>query len=190
MLVTTTIILTVWLALVYFYHPTPPIELSNINVFVWDYLLHDPIFSLPNTTLLDIRSRRHLLDVKKVISNTQQLLIILSLLLPLLLFWRRKQIKVIGCYVAYLGFTFLCVLSGISLFAFRFFFNALHQLFFPAQTWIFAPDSVLIQLFPLTYFQYFTGIGMGISLLLFSVLFIFSCCGKYTTIKKPEMRSG
>lgn len=190
MLVTTTIILTVLLGLVYFYHPTPSPALSITNVFVWDYLLHDPIFALPNTTLLDIRSRRHLLDVKKVISDTQQLLLTLSVLLILLLFWQRKQIKVIGCYAAYLGFAFLCVLSSVSLFAFRFVFNALHQLFFSAKTWFFSPDSVLIQLFPLTYFQYFTGLEISICLLVFFGLFAFSCRGKGTGIKKPKGCSG
>ncbi|MDD5391847.1 MAG: DUF1461 domain-containing protein [Thiothrix sp.] len=139
-------------------HPTVEPGLQALSNWLWDYLLQDPIPNLPNTDLLDMRSRRHMLDVKRTLLAVQQIWYVASSLLALLVAMqiRNKRLLVKSLYyTSYLGLGVLGIVGVLTSLSFRWSFNYIHQLLFTNQSWVFSLDSALIQLFPIHYFQQF-----------------------------------
>ena len=148
-----------WLqVLIHTFHPQLAPHLQPLSTALWDYLLPDPTEALPNFIWLDMRARRHMLDVKHALSTVQHLtywslgiwLALLGVQYRLRQQWQRalKASVVVGVVI-------LASAAGAALLDFRASFSALHHLFFTNQSWVFPRTNTLIQLYPLTYFQQF-----------------------------------
>lgn len=92
----------------------------------------------------------HLADVKRVIEGLSYVSFVLFALF-LFLLGKADASKVFSR-----GFGVLLILIGvIALVPFDAFFTQFHRVFFAEGTWVFARESVLIQLYPFSYFQAF-----------------------------------
>jgi integral membrane protein (TIGR01906 family) len=173
------------------YHQTqfPSIPLSeyqqSLQQATWHYLLEEPYEHLINSKTYSIEERRHLLDVKRLINDFKQgVLVTLGIFLVfvvLLLVVKKQvskddiiQINTISI-IAALGFG----LFGIVFF--NHFFNQLHTLFFHNGSWIFSEMSLLIKLFPYRYFQEFFVIVL-------LIIGSFSLFFRWITKRQPNIR--
>ena len=172
LIVLTGIYLTVFELLLYNFHS--PIDGKIINssahYTTWTYLLHQKYITLIELDLLNIHEKRHLLDVKRVFKATHILWMISSSLafLILTLFFRRV-IK----YIALFGLSLNTLFILLS-FNFLNCFELFHVLFFKQDSWIFLKDSLLIEWFPLVYFQEFFSLFLVLSFSLFALFRILS----------------
>jgi integral membrane protein (TIGR01906 family) len=100
--------------------------------------------------VFNAREQEHMGDVKKVVNSVEALALILFIAFLVLL--PRADISKVFTR----GF-FLLLALALILFVFPFdlVFERFHQLVFPADSWVFAPDSTLIQLYPFSFFQAF-----------------------------------
>ena len=153
LIVLTGIYLSTFEFLLYHFHSPIYGEIINPSAHntTWTYLLHQKYITFIELDLLNIHEKRHLLDVKRVF-NTTYILWMLSASLGFLILTVcfRNVIK----YIATIGLslnTFALLLSFNFLNSFELF----HTLFFKQNSWIFLQNSLLIQWFPLVYFQDF-----------------------------------
>ena len=97
----------------------------------------------------------HLEDVKTVMRYTDYLFYVLLACITVILTLYKKNKDFVLKLLDYGGKTTLIVILLVFLLAFFFFnevFTLFHQLFFPQGNWLFSPDSLLIQTFPLAFF--------------------------------------
>lgn len=107
------------------------------------------------------RELTHMADVKKVIKNMNSFLLINIILSTLLLLHTSTKLnnkefkKFLSKYLKTGGIITLIIISTLFILTlnFDFTFNLFHSLLFQPGTWIFPENSILIQLFPLTFFQ-------------------------------------
>lgn len=124
----------------------------------WTYLLHQQYISFIEVDIFNIHEKRHLLDVKRVFEQTYSLWMfftsLASLIFIFFLIKIRKSIKKLLTYTIVLGVT---INSLFILFSLNFVehFKFSHTLFFTQNSWIFSENSLLIEWFPLSYFQEF-----------------------------------
>lgn len=118
---------------------------------------------VPNIFSAD--EKAHLADVRQLISYASYLLEILVIIVSYCMInnW-RKVIRWGGGLLAAL----LLLAAAIP---FDALFTHFHKLFFPQGNWMFAADSMLIQLYPETFFANY-GIAIGIHALLAAFVFI------------------
>ncbi|MBC8444449.1 DUF1461 domain-containing protein [Candidatus Woesearchaeota archaeon] len=103
----------------------------------------------------------HMADVKKVIKNMNSFLLINIILSTLLLLHISTKLnnkefkKFLSKYLKTGGIITLIIISTLFILTlnFDFTFNLFHSLLFQPGTWIFPENSILIQLFPITFFQ-------------------------------------
>jgi len=127
------------------------IEKPFVHSTIWRYLLHQKYITFIELDLLTIHEKRHLLDVKRVLNETFTLWIIFTpLAIFILTIFFRKIVKIMVQFGVALNSLFL-LLS----FNFLNYFEFFHTLFFRDKSWIFFNDSLLIEAFPLIYFQEF-----------------------------------
>jgi hypothetical protein len=132
----------------------------------WSYLLHQKYMCFIELDILNIHEKRHLLDVKRVFKTTHTLWMITgSLAFIILIVFFRKVIK----SIALLGLSLNTLFILIS-FNFLNCFSWFHSLFFKENSWILLKNSLLIQWFPLNYFQEFFSLFL---LLSFSFFLLF-----------------
>ena len=167
------IYLTLFEILLYnFHYPfNSPIKDPTTHTHTWIYLLKQHYISLIEVDAFNIHEKRHLLDVKRILETTHLLWIIVSsftLLITLLLFIKKelknilKQSIIIGTAIN----TLLIMLS----FNFLNSFNTFHKLFFTKNSWSFPKNSLLIDCFPLLYFQEFFALFLILSFLILIIL--------------------
>ena len=99
--------------------------------------------------------RSHLEDVKKVMHYAKGLFFILLVFLASIMAYYKKEQKLIFKMTDYGGKSTLLAMLAIgtaSLFFFNALFSLFHHIFFPQGNWTFAPESLLIQTFPLSFF--------------------------------------
>ncbi len=130
----------------------------QLQQVTWRYLLEEPYEHLINSKAYSIEERRHLLDVKRLINDFKEGVLLtlgIFLVFVLLLVVKKQvskddiiQINTISI-IAALGFGLLGIVF------FNHFFNQLHTLFFHNGSWVFSEMSLLIKLFPYRYFQEF-----------------------------------
>jgi len=101
----------------------------------------------------------HLEDVKKVMAWTNIVYLLLLLFVTIYIILKikdRSKEELISLLRT--GGKVTLISIGIIIFLSLFFFNTLftlfHQVFFPQGNWMFPPDSLLIQTFPLTFFTH------------------------------------
>jgi uncharacterized membrane protein len=140
----------------------------------WIYLLKQKYISFIDLDIFNIYEKRHLLDVKRLFEKIYSLWIIISAIsLSLLLFFylrSREKFFLILRYSSIVG-SITTLIYLLILFNFLENFTYLHQLIFPHYSWIFPPNSILIEWFPLSYFQEFAIIMVLIYLGLFFFIF-------------------
>ena len=161
------IMLTWFHALLYGFHPALPDELQPLSRWLWDYLLYNPYFDLPNTDLLTLRERRHMLDVKYALHDIRQTWwFSIGVWLGLLVAQYRPiaQRRLALRMSLYVGMSIIGIAAIMAVIDFHASFNLLHHLFFTDHSWVFPAGSLLIQLFPLHYFQQFFVIWSGLAL--------------------------
>jgi integral membrane protein (TIGR01906 family) len=98
------------------------------------------------------REVSHLADVKAVMFWFD-ILFLMSFVGVLFLGWMRHNL--LGSGLFYGGVTliiFVLFVGVLSLFSFNWVFDMFHRLFFVSGSWLFAEDSKIIQLFPLSFF--------------------------------------
>ena len=171
-----TIYLSLFELLLYTFHSPfqSHIEEPFLHHTTWIYLLQQKYISFIELDIFTIYEKRHLLDVKRVFEETHQVwilfLFLTGSLLLLFIAKLKTQLSTLLQYLYLLGFIFNSILT---LFIFNFLnsFKFFHTLLFSANTWSFAPTSLLIKWFPLRYFQEFTLLFLFLSFLLFLLLF-------------------
>ena len=92
----------------------------------------------------------HLDDVKTVMNGAAGIFFVLTLLTLFILFHVPDKKSFLFAALAVFLMDFLLLL--LALFHFDQLFSSFHSLFFASETWIFPSDSLLIQLFPLSFF--------------------------------------
>ena len=118
----------------------------------------------------------HLEDVRKVMVYADYVFYILLLSLTLVLTAYRKKRDFVLRLFDYGGKATVGIMifwGVLSLLFFDFVFASFHKIFFPQGNWIFAPDSLLIQTFPL---EFFVSISRNIFILtlFLGIIFILS----------------
>ncbi len=127
----------------------------------WEYLLQQHYVSLIDVDLFSIHEKRHLLDVKRLFDRLYLLWLILLAVGSaggVLLYVRfRSTFKRLryDLWIMGVGSALLLIMALIF---FQESFEWLHQLLFPYQSWLFPPDSLLIEWFPEVYFIEFIGL--------------------------------
>ncbi|CAA6812616.1 MAG: Unknown protein [uncultured Sulfurovum sp.] len=163
--------LSVFELLLYSFHSPLGNTIKNptLQEATWTYLIHQKYMGFIELDTYTIYEKRHLLDVKKVFEKTYDLWIIFTLLsVVILLFFFKKIIK----SVIALGISINILLIVFSL-NFIKSFELFHNLFFKNNSWIFSNDSLLIQLFPLHYFQEFFILLLLLTFSIFILLYMY-----------------
>lgn len=135
---------------------------------IWVYLLQQQYESFIELEQLSIHEKRHLLDVKRILEDVYTVWTVLVPLgtVLLVLFFNK-----IVAYVFYVGLALN--LSVILLFGYNFIssFDRFHAFFFVTNSWRFPQDSILIEVFPLNYFQEFLILFIVMSTMVFALLY-------------------
>ncbi|MBJ6611367.1 MAG: DUF1461 domain-containing protein [Candidatus Thiothrix moscowensis] len=158
MVMTSSIMLAAFHLLLHTQRPEISPELQASSQWVWQYLLHDSVLNLPNTSLLDMSARRHMLDVKRILATFQQATLLLAAVGGLLLILQARpaaNLRRLLDWSGRMGMSLMAVGMVAASVDFRWAFILLHKLLFLERTWVFPDDSLLIRLFPLEYFQQF-----------------------------------
>ena len=156
------------------YSTAKEIELKKETINnILNYFKNDQEFLIqPEFTQREVT---HMADVKKVIKNMNSLLFFCVVISTISLIYASTRLnikdfkKFISKYLK-IGSTITIIIILILFFSalnFDFTFNLFHSLLFQQGTWLFPENSMLIQLFPITFFQQIT---FGI----FSRIFIFA----------------
>lgn len=141
-----------------FLQQEPSLKLEKMREKTWDYLLHEKYSSLPNIKGYTIQERRHLLDVKRRLSQLEKSLLLSSILSVFLIGLnarRRGRLNAVIQLSSKIAFSVMMLITIVSLVSFKYVFSWLHQLLFNHGSWIFLEESYLIQLFPYHYFKEF-----------------------------------
>lgn len=166
------IFLGVWEALLTLYRCLPDDVPQRQEIVA--YLLGGVTTGVLEVDYLNFVERYHLLDVRQLFARLDHwfYLMLAGSVLLLLLQWRFGRGRVL-LRTGYLGLAaillpgLVIVLGGfVPLFIF------LHTLLFPAGTWVFPDDSILIRLFPLAYFLRFGVVYVGALALIFGGLLV------------------
>ena len=172
LIVLTGIYLSIFEILLYNFHSPLDEKIINPSALytTWTYLLHQKYITFIELDLLNIHEKRHLLDVKRVFKATYILwMLSASLGFLILIIFFRKVLK----YIALFGLS-LNTLSLLLSFNFLNSFELFHALFFKQNSWIFLKNSLLIEWFPLIYFQEFFSLFLVLSFSLFALFRILS----------------
>ncbi|NEW59822.1 DUF1461 domain-containing protein [Sulfurovum sp. bin170] len=131
----------------------------------WIYLLEQKYITFIDLDIFTIHEKRHLLDVKRLFENIHSVWItvsVISLSLVIFLYFRAKERLILVFRYSFFIGLMVVALSILLAFDFLNSFKFLHQLLFLEHSWIFPDDSILIEWFPLSYFQEFVVIVISI----------------------------
>jgi uncharacterized membrane protein len=119
---------------------------------IWVYLLQQQYESFIDLDQLNIHEKRHLLDVKRILEKVYTIWTILMPIGTLLFIMFFKKL-ISSIFIS----TLVINLLIFSLFSYNFLvsFDLFHAMLFTGNSWKFPDDSLLIQIFPLNYFQEF-----------------------------------
>ena len=118
----------------------------------------------------------HLQDVKKLMKVINYLFYFSLLILTLILTYYKKNVQQVKKLLRYGGITTIVVVL-ITIFilwlSFSKLFTLFHHVFFPQGNWIFPTDSLLIQTFPIDFFNSISLRIFGLSLFISLILVFF-----------------
>jgi len=127
----------------------------------WIYLLKQKYISLIDLDIFNINEKRHLLDVKRFFDKIYyiwSILFTLSIFISISLYFKSKEkLALVIRYSTILGVVLNIIFILIS-FNFLEIFTLLHKILFLHNSWVFQPNSILIEWFPLEYFIEFFAI--------------------------------
>ncbi len=159
---------------------------SKAHSLTWIYLIKQKYISLIDLDIFTINEKRHLLDIKRVFNKIYYIwerLLLLSTIISIYLYFKSKEkLTLVIKYTTILGVVLNIIFILIS-FNFLEVFTILHKIIFTHNSWIFKPNSILIEWFPLLYFIEFFTI---IIILNFLILFIPFFTVKYQKQKKRK----
>ena len=160
-----TIQLTLFELLLHIFHTTIN-STANQEIIssVWNYLLKQRYITFIDLDIFTIHEKRHLLDVKRVLENSYNIwLWLFTTTIFLLFILKEKRGEVLNrSRVVTIIIAVSLILISLN---FLDSFNSFHTLFFKNQSWIFDPNSTLIEIFPIEYFQQFFIIFIGLNIL-------------------------
>jgi len=138
----------------------------------WIYLLEQKYITFIDLDIFTIHEKRHLLDVKRLFDKIYSLWAITSIstitILIGLYLKDKKRFFIVLRYNFFLGVA-VTLLSIFIATNFLDSFKLLHELIFSQYSWVFPNDSILIEWFPLVYFQEFAVIMGSIYLTSFLI---------------------
>jgi integral membrane protein (TIGR01906 family) len=105
--------------------------------------------SLDSVAGMTAAEKSHLADVKDLMKDLPILFLVLALVW-LTLFNRIKEKRKI---LLYGGLVAVAIPLLLAIVPFDSIFTLFHQLFFPQGNWMFSPDSLLIQIYPIQFFH-------------------------------------
>jgi len=137
---------------------------------VWVYLLEQKYESFIDLESLSIHEKRHFLDVKRLLEEVHTFWMLLSPLgvLALVLFFKKMM-----PYFLLMGLVFKLMIIGLFGMNFIGSFDSIHAFFFVSNSWRFPETSLIIELFPLHYFQEFLMLLMLLIFVSFMVMGFF-----------------
>ncbi len=169
---------TIGVILLYYY--TDFIQHSRVQREIIDYLLNQEYYGLFNVNYLSVYEKRHLLDVKKLFSFSDNILMFSNSgnIFVFLISIVYLNIKDLLTKIVYLGFATILLWTCLVIWIdFIYLFHVLHKLLFIKNTWIFYPESRLTQVFPLDYFYKFSLVYISILSILLTIIYIFQKFG-------------
>ena len=118
----------------------------------------------------------HLEDVKRVMNYADYLFYVLLLAITIIITYHKNNKDFLFQLLNYGGKSTVLTMASISVFSvlsFDFTFALFHNIFFRQGNWLFAPDSVIIQTFPI---DFFVAVSRNIFLLtlILGIIFILS----------------
>jgi uncharacterized membrane protein len=161
------------------------IKESTAHTATWIYLLQQHYIAFIEDDIFNIYEKRHLLDVKKIFKTIESIWLF-SLLLSTIMtmaLMTLQQLKIVLYYFYKIGLITHLLLISLSL-NFLNSFSYLHSFLFPKNSWTFPKDSILIEWFPLHYFQEFFILFLILTLLLFFLIFYMEKIFFFLFIKK------
>lgn len=132
---------------------------------MYHYLFWEPGLFLPNVDFFTLEERRHLLDIKKWLNQVLHMgWVVIGLLLlvwAVLKRWRVSLRKGI-VFSVWSGFIWATLLLVLVIVDFEVVFVQSHQWLFPHGGWVLPHTSLLLHLFPMSFFQQIIGLIIGL----------------------------
>jgi integral membrane protein (TIGR01906 family) len=121
-----------------------------MNSYVIDYLMDKDEGELIQLEIFDEKEKQHLLDVKKVVHRAFDILFLLLVLFFFLVYFDYSFDKSGNWQkiLIYSGMITVAIPIILYLLPFDFVFTVFHNIFFACGSWVFAPGSALIQMYP------------------------------------------
>jgi integral membrane protein (TIGR01906 family) len=146
---------------------------QNAHQLTWNYLLKQRYISFIDLDIFTISEKRHLLDVKRVFDNIYSIWsTLLYIITPITLFLYLKSKRELFLALSYsvrVGVV-VNIISIIVSINFLDSFKLLHKIIFTNNSWIFKPNSILIEWFPISYFIEFFSIFTLLNFLILGIL--------------------
>jgi len=149
---------TVFELLLHTFHSSFNQDIPNpkAHTLIWIYLLKQKYITFIDLDIFSIHEKRHLLDVKRLFEKiyTIWLIFTISSVVITIFIYFKGWIGEVFRYFLYIGVAINSIFIISSIF-FLDSFKFLHKILFPYNSWIFPPDSILIEWFPISYFMEF-----------------------------------
>lgn len=164
------------------------IQLYAYYYLQFDSIKHQEVLSYllltDNSGFIKIESftlfeKRHLLDVKKLLNNLQQVFMLGATSSLAILIFFHARLKSLFYRMSFIFVIFGSILFLFIVIDFFYFFEAFHPYLFTEGSWLFKKESQIIILFPIIYFQQFS----FIYIIILSVFFAF---GYYLSMHKTS----
>lgn len=123
---------------------------KDVNAFVVTYIMNPDETRLLGLDIFSEKEKQHLLDVKKLVHRAFDALFLLLVLFFVLAYYNKKLNKGKNWQKILLYSGMIAVAIPIILYIIPFepLFTTFHNIFFADGSWVFAPGSALIQIYP------------------------------------------
>ena len=127
----------------------------EVNSLVVGYLAEEDEAGLLELEVFNEKEKQHLLDVKKVIHRTFDVLFLLLAIFFALVYYNYKlnNNKNWQKILIYSGMIAVALPIVLYFIPFETLFAAFHNIFFADGSWVFAPGSALIQIYPFDFWH-------------------------------------
>jgi integral membrane protein (TIGR01906 family) len=128
---------------------------KTINSFVVHYMMDPGETRLLQLEVFSEKEKQHLLDVKILVHRTFDFLFLLLVLFFVLVYYNRKinKSKNWSRLLIYAGMIAVAIPIVLYFIPFEPLFTAFHNIFFAKCSWVFAPGSAIIQIYPFDFWH-------------------------------------
>lgn len=128
---------------------------KEINSYVIDYLRDKNETSFIGLDVFSEKEEKHLLEVKILIHRTFEFLFLMLVLFFILIYYNYEFNKNenLDKVLLYSGMLTVAILVLLYFIPFELVFTAFHKIFFAQGSWIFPPNSALIQIYPFDFWH-------------------------------------